>query len=156
MKKLQNKVALITGGSSGIGFATAKLMLNEGAKVIIVGRNQPKLDEAIKQLDDNVSGICADASTINGIEAIIGKVKNEYGKIDVLFANAGMSECPPILETDEHFFNKIIGVNVKSVFFLFIKAFPLLSINASVIFTSSVHTVRAARVTHCTQQRKLQ
>ena len=138
MKKLANKTALITGGSSGIGLATAKLMAAEGAEVIIVGRDNQKLTNAIKEIGYKVITISADASTVNGIENIIKQVQDTHGSIDILFANAGISECPPVLETDESFFNEIMAINVKGVFFLFTKAFPLLSEHASVIFTSSV------------------
>jgi NAD(P)-dependent dehydrogenase (short-subunit alcohol dehydrogenase family) len=138
MNRLENKVAVITGGSSGIGLATAKLMIAEGAKVVIVGRNTEKLKIAKDELGGDVLTVSADASSIDGIENIIEKVKEVFGHIDVLFANAGMSECPPVLETDEHFFDEIIGINVKGVFFLFTKVYPLLSEHASVIFTSSV------------------
>lgn len=138
MNTLKNKIALITGGSSGIGLATAKLMIEEGARIAIVGRDAKKLEAAANEIGGDVVTISADASSLTGIRTIIEKVKETHGHIDVLFANAGMSECPPILETDEHFFDEIIDINVKGVFFLFTKAFPLLTKNASVIFTSSV------------------
>jgi NAD(P)-dependent dehydrogenase (short-subunit alcohol dehydrogenase family) len=139
MNRLSNKTALITGGSSGIGLAAASSMLGEGAKVAIVGRDRKKLTQAEKTLGGkNILTIREDASTVEGIEAIIEKVQLNFGRIDILFANAGLSECPPVLDTDEQFFDKIMDTNIKSVFFLFIKAFPWLSEHASVIFTSSV------------------
>jgi len=138
MKKLADKVALITGGSSGIGLATAKLMIAEGASVVIVGRDADKLAHAAKELGGDVLTISADASCLTSIEKIIQKVKETYGRIDILFANAGMSDCPPIFETEEPFFDKIMDINVKGVFFLFTKAYPIMADYASVILTSSV------------------
>lgn len=138
MKKLANKIAVITGGSSGIGLVTAKLMLAEGATVVIVGRGADKLKVAAKELGEGVLTISADASSLKGIESIVSKVKATYGRIDILFANAGMSDCPPIFETDEAFFDELVNINVKGVFFLFTKAFPIMGESASVILTSSV------------------
>lgn len=138
MDLLKDKVALITGGSSGIGLATAQAMIEAGAKVIIAGRNQQRLDAAIAVLGDHAMAIRADVSSVAAIEKMLLQIKSTYGRIDILFANAGMSECPPVLATDEYFFDAMMNSNVKSVFFLFTKAFPLLSAYASVIFTSSV------------------
>jgi len=132
--KLQGKVALITGGSSGIGLATAQLLHQQGAEIIIVGRDAGKLEGAAKLIGDRVSVISADISMVKGIEAVIAKLH----KIDILFANAGMSNSPELFETDEAAYDLSMNTNVKSVFFLFTKAFPILAEQASVIFTSSI------------------
>jgi len=137
MKKLQGKVTVITGGNSGIGFASAKLFKSEGATLVVAGRNQETLEAARNELGDDTLIIRADVSKISEIVKVVQMVKDKFGKIDVLFANAGISECPPIQETDEAFFNHIFDVNVKGVFFLFAKAMPLFSEGASVIFTCS-------------------
>lgn len=138
MNRLKNKIALITGGSSGIGLATAREMAQEGAQVIIVGRDAQKLAAASENIGDGVVTIAADVSSVKDIARIVATVKERFGRIDVLFANAGISDCPPLLETDEHFFDEIMNINVKGVFFLFTKAFSILAEGASVILTSSV------------------
>lgn len=136
--KLKNKVALITGGNSGIGLATARLFKAEGASVVIVGRNKNTLESVRDELGGDTTIISADISKVVDIDRVIAEVKNKFGKIDILFANAGISECPPIQETDEGFFDFIMGINVKGVFFTFTKALPILADGASVIFTSSI------------------
>jgi NAD(P)-dependent dehydrogenase (short-subunit alcohol dehydrogenase family) len=93
---------------------------------------------SVPSTSNSILAISEDASTVGGIEAIIEKVQLKYGRIDILFANAGMSHCPDVMDTDEAFFDKIMDTNIKSVFFLFITAFPWLAENASVIFTGSV------------------
>jgi NADP-dependent 3-hydroxy acid dehydrogenase YdfG len=105
MKKLINKVAVISGGSSGIGLATARLLISEGASVAIIGRDAQKLDNVAKTLGKKALVISADVSSLQDIDLALEKVKTVYGKIDILFANAGISECPPVLETEEAFFD---------------------------------------------------
>ena len=138
MKRLENKVVVISGGSSGIGLATARLLAAEGANLVIIGRDPKKLDSAVNEIGAGTLAISADLSSLPEIEATVKKIGEKVGKIDVLFANAGMSDCPPMLEAMETDFDHVMNSNVKSVFFLFTKAFPLLSESASVIFTSSV------------------
>ncbi len=142
MKKAEDKVALITGGSSGIGLATAQLLYQEGAKIIIVGRDPKKLAAAASLISpthtDRILIISADTSGLTGITTIIQQVTSTFGRIDILFANAGISDAPELFDTDELVYDRMMNTNVKSIFFLFTKCFPLLSDNASVIFTSSI------------------
>jgi NAD(P)-dependent dehydrogenase (short-subunit alcohol dehydrogenase family) len=136
--RFQEKVAVITGGNSGIGLATARLLKQQGATVVILGQNSMTLERVQKELGDDMLAICADVSRIEDIERAMEMVQKHFTHIDILFANAGISDCPPIQETSEAFFDHIMGVNVKGVFFVVTKALPLLARNASLIFTSSV------------------
>lgn len=136
--KLKNKTAIITGGSSGIGLETAKIFNREGAKVIITGRSGLKLEKAKELIGDNVITFKMDVSKLEDISNLKKFLLKENIKLDILFGNAGMSECPSIFETDEVFFDKIINTNLKSNFFIFTYLFELLNDNSSVIFTSSV------------------
>lgn len=139
--KLSGKVALVTGGSSGIGLATASIMSAQGALVVIVGRDANKLNDALSVLGSDISpralGVVADLSKIEDIERVMEEVAKHHGRIDVLMVNAGTSECPPIRETDEAAFDAIVGLNFKGAFFTVVRAIPLLSNNASVILTGS-------------------
>lgn len=136
--KLRNRVAVITGGNSGIGLVTARLLRAHGANVVIIGRDEETLESARRELGGDTLAIRADITSLAEIQRVMMLVRDRFGRIDILFANAGICECPPIQEIDETFFDHIMGINVKGVFFTFTQALPLLAPEASVIFTSSV------------------
>ncbi len=136
--KLIDKIALITGGNSGIGLATARLFREQGATVALVGQNITTLERTRQELGGNTLALQANVASVTDLDRVMAQIHKTFGRIDILFANAGISECPPIEETEEAFFDHIMGINVKGVFFSFIKALPLLSQGASAIFTSSV------------------
>jgi NAD(P)-dependent dehydrogenase (short-subunit alcohol dehydrogenase family) len=139
MNKLKNKVAVITGGNAGIGFATAKEFVAQGAKVVITGRNQSLIDDAVKQLGSNAIGILSNASSIKDTEALVSKVSSLYGKVDVLFVNAGVFYPTPIGQITEEVFDEQMGINFKGAIFTIEKFLPILSEGASIINLSSVN-----------------
>ena len=138
MSKLTGKVALITGGNSGIGLATAKTFLQEGAKVIITGRNKTTLDLARKELGDQVLALESDVSDLGALDRLYAEVKGTHGKIDVLFANAGVALMAPLSDVTPEFFDQHFNINVKGLFFTVQKALPLLNDGASIILNASV------------------
>ena len=128
MKKLEGKVAVITGGSSGIGLATAQRFVSEGAYVFITGRRQSELDAAIKQIgknNNNVTGVQGDVSNLADLDRLYATAKEQKGRIDILFANAGVGELAPLGEITEAHFDKTFSINVKGVLFTVQKALPL-------------------------------
>jgi NAD(P)-dependent dehydrogenase (short-subunit alcohol dehydrogenase family) len=125
MKSLQGKVAVITGGNSGIGFATAKRFVEENAYVFITGRRQTELDEAVKQIGDNVTGIQGDVSNLADLDRLYAAVKEQKGRIDILFANAGIMDLFPLETVSETYFDKTFDINVKGVFFHCAKSSPI-------------------------------
>lgn len=135
---LSGKTAVITGGNSGIGLATAKLFVQNGAKVAIVGRDSKTLAAAQRELGDNVVAIQADVSSIDQVGAVTREVEAKLGKVDILFANAGIAEFTPMDQVDEAFFDKTFNTNVKGVFFTTQKLAPLMRDNGAVLFTTSV------------------
>ncbi len=140
--KLEDKVAVITGGNSGIGRATAEEFQRQGAKVVIFGRNQETLDAAVQALGDDAHGVQGDVSRLEDLDRLFGEVKERYGRIDVLVANAGIAPPAPIEQVDEASFDQLIAVNVKGLFFTVQKALPLLTEGASIVFTGSSVTYR--------------
>ena len=138
MKKLEGKVAVITGGNSGIGLATAQGFVDEGAYVFITGRRQSELDKAVKQIGKNVTGVQGDVCNLADLDRLYGIVKEQKGRIDVLFANAGIMELFPLETVSETYFDKTFRVNVKGVFFTVQKALPLFSHGGSIVLTGSI------------------
>jgi NAD(P)-dependent dehydrogenase (short-subunit alcohol dehydrogenase family) len=141
MGKLQGKVAVITGGTSGIGLATAKLFVREGAHVFITGRRQKELDEAVKVIGSNVTGIQGDVAKLADLNRLYETVKVK-GRIDIVFANAGVSEFAPLGEITEEHFDKLFNINVKGTLFTVQMALPLLNDGGSIILTGSVAGVK--------------
>jgi len=142
MGKLEGKVAVITGGSSGMALASAKLFVKEGAYVFITGRKQEQLDEAVKLIGRNVTGVRGDAANLDDLDRLFDTVKREKGKIDVLFASAGKGEAVPLGEITEQHFDAAFNVNARGTLFTIQKALPLLNDGASIIMTGSNASVK--------------
>src|SRR5215213_4593888 len=138
MGKLEGKVAVVTGGNSGIGLATAKEFRREGAKVVITGRDARTLAEAAREIGGDVLALRSDASSLADIDELFAAVKERYGRVDVLFVNAGVGKFAPLEETDEGLFDQIMDINFKGAYFTVKKALPLLSDGASVVLNTSV------------------
>ncbi|SAL21444.1 short-chain dehydrogenase/reductase SDR [Caballeronia choica] len=142
MGKLQGKVAVITGGSSGIGFAAAKLFVAEGAYVFITGRRQKELDEAVRVIGDNVTGIQGDVANLADLDRLYENVNATGRRIDIVFANAGIAEFAALGDITEAHFDNLFSTNVKGVLFTVQKALPLLNDGGSIILTGSVASVK--------------
>ena len=138
MGKLEGKVALITGGNSGIGLATAERFVQEGAYVFITGRTKSKLDEAVKQVGSNVMGVQGDVAKLGDLDRLFEQIKKDKGRLDIVFANAGIAKYAPLGTIDEEHFDSIFGGNVKGLLFTVQKALPLLPDGASIILNASV------------------
>jgi NAD(P)-dependent dehydrogenase (short-subunit alcohol dehydrogenase family) len=137
-KRLDGKIAVITGGNSGIGLATAQRFVQEGAYVFITGRRQSELDTAVKQIGKNVTGVQSDVSKLADLDRLYDTVKQQKGRIDILFANAGVADVAPLGSITESHFDKIFNINVKGFLFTVQKALPLFQDGGSIILTSSV------------------
>ena len=138
MGKLEGKVALITGGNSGIGLATAKLFVSEGAYVFITGRRDPELAAAVKEIERNVSGIQGDVSNLGDLDRLFARIKREKGRLDIVFANAGVATYAPFGKITEEHYDSIFDINVKGLLFTVQKALPLMPDGASIILNASI------------------
>jgi NAD(P)-dependent dehydrogenase (short-subunit alcohol dehydrogenase family) len=141
-KKLEGKIAVITGGSSGIGLATARRFVEEGAHVVITGRREKELKEAAVFIEKNVTPVVGDVSRLEDLDRLYAVVKEKHGHIDILFANAGWGEVAPLETATEAHFDKTFDLNAKGTFFTVQKALPLFKDGGSIILTSSVANVR--------------
>src|SRR6202043_3017363 len=141
-KKLKDKIAVVTGGTEGIGLATAKLFVKEGAYVFITGRRQKKLNEAVKAIGTNVSGVQGDVAKLADLDRLYETVAKMKGRIDIVFANAGVGEFVPFGVVTEEHFDKLFNVNVRGTLFTVQKALPLLNDGGSIILTGSVASVK--------------
>jgi NAD(P)-dependent dehydrogenase (short-subunit alcohol dehydrogenase family) len=141
-KKLEGKIALVTGGSTGIGLATAQRFVAEGAYVYITGRRQPELDAAVKTIGSNVTAVKADASILADLDHLYAQIKQEKGRVDVVFANAGGGEFAPLGEITEEHFDNTFNTNVKGLLFTVQKALPLLPDGGSVILNASIVSIK--------------
>jgi NAD(P)-dependent dehydrogenase (short-subunit alcohol dehydrogenase family) len=138
MGKLDGKIALITGGNGGIGLATAKQFVNEGAYVFITGRREPELDAAVKEIGRNVTGVQGDVSNLADLDRLFTQIEREKGKLDVVFANAGVAKYAAFGKITEQFYDSIFDVNVKGLLFTVQMALPLLPDGASIILNASI------------------
>src|SRR5258705_5112507 len=144
MNKLEGKIALITGGNSGIGFATAKQFVKEGAYVFITGRREPELARAVKEIGRNVTGVQGDVANLAELDRLFAQIKWEKGKLDVVFANAGGAKFAPLGTITEEHYDSIFNGNVKGLLFTVQKALALMPDGASIILNASVAASKAS------------
>src|SRR5215813_8899109 len=138
MGKLEGKIALITGANSGIGLATAKRFVSEGAYVYITGRRESELAAAVKEIGGNVTGVQGDVSDLGDLDRLFEQIRREKGRLDIVFANAGVARYAPLGEITEEFYESIFNINVKGLLFTVQKALPLMPDGASVILNASI------------------
>ena len=136
--KLEGKIALITGGNSGIGLATARRFVAEGAHVLITGRRRAELDEAVRQIGKHVTGVRGDVANLADLDRLFATVKRQHSRLDVLFANAGFLALAPLGSISEEHFDKLFAINVKGLLFTVQKALPLFTNGGSIILNASV------------------
>ncbi|MBC8102785.1 MAG: glucose 1-dehydrogenase [Cytophagales bacterium] len=142
MKKFEGKTVLVTGGTSGIGLATAQRFVAEGARVFITGRRQSELAAAVAQLGEDATGIQGDISRLPDLDQLFETIRDQAGRLDILFANAGIGEFAPLGQVTEAHFEKVFGVNVKGTLFTVQKALPLMPDGAAIVINGSVTSVR--------------
>jgi NAD(P)-dependent dehydrogenase (short-subunit alcohol dehydrogenase family) len=142
MTKLEGKVAVITGGDSGIGLATARRFVSEGAYVYITGRRQSELDVAVRQIGKNVTAVQGDVSRLADLDRLYATVKQQHGRIDIVFANAGIGEFASLREISEAHFDNTFNINVKGLLFTVQKALPLLQDGGSIILNASINSIK--------------
>src|SRR3954463_13528221 len=140
--KLEGKVAVVTGGNSGMGLATAKLFVQEGAYVYITGRRQAELDAAVKEIGRNVTAVQGDVAKLADLDRLYDVVKQKHGRVDVVFANAGAGELVPVEQITEAHYDKLFDINVKGLVFTVQKALPLMPDGGSIILNASIASVR--------------
>ena len=138
MGKLEGKIALVTGGTSGIGLATAKCFMTEGAYVFITGRRAPELAAAVKEIGSNVTGIQGDVSNLGDLNRLFEQIKREKGKLDIVFANAGTAKYAPLGQITEELYDSTFDTNVKGLLFTVQKALPLIPDGSSIILNASI------------------
>jgi NAD(P)-dependent dehydrogenase (short-subunit alcohol dehydrogenase family) len=138
MKRLEGKVAVVTGGNSGIGLATAKRLQQEGARVAISGRSRKTLEEAVKAIGNGVVAVQSDVAKLADVDKLYAEVSQKLGKIDVLFVNAGVAKFAPLAETSESVYDEQFDINIKGAYFTIQKALPFLNDGASIILNTSV------------------
>ena len=138
MGKLDGKIALVTGANSGIGLATAKRFVNEGAYVFITGRREAELAAAAREIGKNVAGVQGDVSNLGDLDRLFARIKQDKGRLDVLFANAGSAKYAPLGTITEEFYESIFNVNIKGLLFTVQKALPLMPDGASIVLNASV------------------
>ena len=142
MSKLKGKVAVITGATSGMALATAKLFVEEGAYVFITGRRKDKLDEAVRLVGKNITGVQGDAANLADLDRLYETVKREKGKIDILFASAGIGELATLEQVTEEHFDKIFDLNVRGTLFAVQKALPIFNDNGSIFLNGSIASIK--------------
>src|SRR6187402_1070908 len=138
MARFTGKVVVVTGGSDGIGLATAKAFAGEGATVYVTGRRQERLDAAVREIGGDIRGIQGDVGNLADLDRLYERIRRDHGRVDVLFANAGISETVALDAVDEAHFDRVFGANVKGLLFSVQKALPLISAGATIILNSSV------------------